>query len=55
MLEGVIDHGTARAARGAIKEHCVGKTGLRAMAVRGLHAKLGVRGLVGFDDNKQLA
>jgi len=56
MLQGVIDHGTARAARGAIKETVVaGKTGTsRDGWFVGYTPNLVCAVWIGFDDNKQL-
>jgi len=56
MLEGVIDHGTARAARGAIKNTAVaGKTGTsRDGWFVGYTPNLVCAVWIGFDDNKQL-
>ncbi len=56
MLEGVIDHGTARAARGAIRNTAVaGKTGTsRDGWFVGYTPNLVCAVWIGFDDNKQL-
>jgi penicillin-binding protein 1B len=56
MLAGVIDHGTARAARGAIKNTAVaGKTGTsRDGWFVGYTPNLVCAVWIGFDDNKQL-
>lgn len=56
MLEGVIDHGTARAARGAIKNTAIaGKTGTsRDGWFVGYTPNLVCAVWIGFDDNKQL-
>jgi penicillin-binding protein 1B len=56
MLEGVIDHGTARAARGAIKNTAIaGKTGTsRDGWFVGYTPNLVCVVWIGFDDNKQL-
>ena len=56
MLEGVIDHGTARAARGAIKNTAMaGKTGTsRDGWFVGYTPNLVCAVWIGFDDNKQL-
>ena len=56
MLEGVIDHGTARAARGQIKNAVVaGKTGTsRDGWFVGYTPNLVCAVWIGFDDNKQL-
>jgi len=56
MLEGVIDHGTAHAARGAIKNTAVaGKTGTsRDGWFVGYTPNLVCAVWIGFDDNKQL-
>jgi penicillin-binding protein 1B len=56
MLEGVIDHGTARVARGAIKNTAVaGKTGTsRDGWFVGYTPNLVCAVWIGFDDNKQL-
>ena len=56
MLEGVIDHGTARAARGAIKNTAIaGKTGTsRDGWFIGYTPNLVCAVWIGFDDNKQL-
>jgi penicillin-binding protein 1B len=56
MLEGVIDHGTARAARGAIKNTAVaGKTGTsRDGWFVGYTPNLVCAVWIGFDDNRQL-
>ena len=56
MLEGVIDHGTARAARGAIKGTAIaGKTGTsRDGWFVGYSPNLVCAVWIGFDDNKQL-
>src|SRR6185295_16389347 len=56
MLEGVIDHGTARAARGAIKKTALaGKTGTsRDGWFVGYTPNLVCAVWIGFDDNKQL-
>lgn len=56
MLEGVIDHGTARAARSAIKNTAVaGKTGTsRDGWFVGYTPNLVCAVWIGFDDNKQL-
>src|SRR5207253_7524240 len=56
MLEGVIDHGTARAARGAIKNTAMaGKTGTsRDGWFVGYTPNLVCAVWIGFDDNQQL-
>jgi penicillin-binding protein 1B len=56
MLEGVIDHGTARAARGAIRNTAIaGKTGTsRDGWFVGYTPNLVCAVWIGFDDNKQL-
>ena len=56
MLEGVIDHGTAHAARGAIKNTAIaGKTGTsRDGWFVGYTPNLVCAVWIGFDDNKQL-
>jgi penicillin-binding protein 1B len=56
MLQGVIDHGTARAARGAIKDTAVaGKTGTsRDGWFVGYTPNLVCAVWIGFDDNQQL-
>src|SRR5205807_4452017 len=56
MLQGVIDHGTARAARGSIKHTAIaGKTGTsRDGWFVGYTPNLVCAVWVGFDDNKQL-
>jgi len=56
MLQGVIDHGTARAARGALKQTAVaGKTGTsRDGWFVGYTPNLVCAVWIGFDDNKQL-
>src|SRR5207253_53221 len=56
MLEGVIDHGTARAARGAVKNTALaGKTGTsRDGWFVGYTPNLVCAVWIGFDDNKQL-
>lgn len=56
MLEGVIDHGTARAARGALKQTVMaGKTGTsRDGWFVGYTPNLVCAVWIGFDDNKQL-
>src|SRR2546425_8764070 len=56
MLEGVIDHGTARAARGSIKKTAIaGKTGTsRDGWFVGYTPNLVCAVWIGFDDNKQL-
>jgi penicillin-binding protein 1B len=56
MLEGVVDHGTARAARGAIKNTAMaGKTGTsRDGWFVGYTPNLVCAVWIGFDDNKQL-
>jgi penicillin-binding protein 1B len=56
MLEGVIDHGTARAARGSIKNTVIaGKTGTsRDGWFVGYTPNLVCAVWIGFDDNKQL-
>ncbi len=56
MLEGVIDHGTARAARGTIKNTAIaGKTGTsRDGWFIGYTPNLVCAVWIGFDDNKQL-
>src|SRR5260370_7430744 len=56
MLEGVIDHGTARAARGLIPKTAVaGKTGTsRDGWFVGYTPNLVCAIWIGFDDNKQL-
>jgi penicillin-binding protein 1B len=56
MLSGVIDHGTARAARGALKQTAfAGKTGTsRDGWFVGFTPNLVVAVWIGFDDNKQL-
>lgn len=56
MLQGVIDHGTARAARGALKETVIaGKTGTsRDGWFVGYTPNLVCAVWIGFDDNKQL-
>ena len=56
MLQGVVDHGTARAARGAIKETVIaGKTGTsRDGWFVGYTPNLVCAVWIGFDDNKQL-
>lgn len=56
MLEGVIDHGTARAARGVIKNTAIaGKTGTsRDGWFIGYTPNLVCAVWIGFDDNKQL-
>lgn len=56
MLQGVIDHGTARAARGAVKQTVIaGKTGTsRDGWFVGYTPNLVCAVWIGFDDNKQL-
>jgi penicillin-binding protein 1B len=56
MLAGVIDHGTARSARGAVKKTAIaGKTGTsRDGWFVGYTPNLVVAVWIGFDDNKQL-
>ncbi len=56
MLSDVIDHGTARAARGAVKKTAIaGKTGTsRDGWFVGYTPNLVVAVWIGFDDNKQL-
>jgi penicillin-binding protein 1B len=56
MLSGVVDHGTARAARGALKQTAfAGKTGTsRDGWFVGFTPNLVVAVWIGFDDNKQL-
>lgn len=56
MLQGVIDHGTARAARGALKQTVIaGKTGTsRDGWFVGYTPNLVCAVWIGFDDNKQL-
>jgi len=56
MLEGVIDHGTARAARGAVKNTAIaGKTGTsRDGWFVGYTPNLVCAVWIGFDDNQQL-
>ncbi|HEU5235987.1 MAG TPA: PBP1A family penicillin-binding protein [Pyrinomonadaceae bacterium] len=56
MLQGVVDHGTARGARGAIKQTAVaGKTGTsRDGWFVGYTPNLVCAVWIGFDDNKQL-
>ncbi|HSQ23280.1 MAG TPA: PBP1A family penicillin-binding protein [Pyrinomonadaceae bacterium] len=56
MLQGVIDHGTARTARGALKETVIaGKTGTsRDGWFVGYTPNLVCAVWIGFDDNKQL-
>lgn len=56
MLEGVIDHGTARAARGAVRKTAIaGKTGTsRDGWFVGYTPNMVVAVWIGFDDNQQL-